>query len=179
MCSPVHCSICRPSHSNVSKDDGIEPRTVVQFTGTVRVANQPATTYPLSISTNLNIYTKAWTDFFNIVKMSFAVFRPKLSSLARERSVPSTRLSRVLSFGSLGVGLGKLVLCILFFVLLIKIRMDPYRFVSSGSASSTTDPDHQPQRQIFQKSRCTCSHTVGAQSIARLCQNLINCRRNI
>jgi hypothetical protein len=45
----------------------------------------------------------------NLVKNA-TFFRPKLSSLARERSVPSTRLSRVLSFGSLGVGLGKLQL---------------------------------------------------------------------
>jgi hypothetical protein len=58
--------------------------------------------------------------------MAFAVFRPKLSSLARERSVPSTRLSRVLSFGSLGVGLGELQL-----FLLIRIHMAPHRFASS------------------------------------------------
>ena len=40
-------------------------------------------------------------------KVSNVLSRPKLSAQARERSVPASRLSRVLSFGSLGVGLGK------------------------------------------------------------------------
>jgi hypothetical protein len=36
-------SSAAPSHSNVSEDVGSEPRTIALLTGTVRVANQYAT----------------------------------------------------------------------------------------------------------------------------------------
>jgi hypothetical protein len=53
-----HCFICRPSHSTVSEDAGIEPRTVVILQLTARRSNHLARSHP-QLAIDLN---HTWLD---------------------------------------------------------------------------------------------------------------------
>ncbi len=44
-----HCFICRPSDSTVSKDTGIEPRTIATTALAVRRSNSSARSHPHSV----------------------------------------------------------------------------------------------------------------------------------
>ncbi len=53
-----HCFICRPSDSTVSKDAGIEPRTVAYVSD---ISDFPISIFPLQKSQNfLNIFWNQW-----------------------------------------------------------------------------------------------------------------------